>query len=80
MRTLYFYFFNKYNQVVLEKSSMKIIKYLSPLNDSKGVGPQTSKWINSKGLELLQLEGLNDNLVCFPNLHTSQLLQSKILK
>jgi hypothetical protein len=36
-------FFSKYNQVVLKKSSMNITKYLKPLNDSTGPGPQTSE-------------------------------------
>jgi hypothetical protein len=43
MKTLHSYFFRKYNQVVLEKSSMNITKYLKPLNDSTRADPQTSE-------------------------------------
>uniref|UniRef100_A0A2C9VXU1 SURP motif domain-containing protein n=1 Tax=Manihot esculenta TaxID=3983 RepID=A0A2C9VXU1_MANES len=43
--------FIKNNQVVREKSSTKVTKYLKPDLDTTGQGPQTSEWTNSKGDE-----------------------------
>ena len=43
VRKNFTFIFIKYNQVALEKSSMKITKYLNPLYDSTGAGPHTSE-------------------------------------
>jgi hypothetical protein len=53
---------------------MKIIKYLYPLYESIGAGPDTSEWTNTKGSLLLQLDNLKYNLVCLPKLHTSPII------
>jgi hypothetical protein len=68
MKKLHFIFFSKYNQVIFEKSSINITKYLYPLKNIIGAGPHTSEWIKSNGFSLLQVDKLNDNLVNFSNL------------
>lgn len=61
--------FRKYVHVFLEKSSMKVMKYLEPESDGDGKGPQRSECIRSflcGALEWLTLGAFV--LFCFPSI------------
>lgn len=66
--------------VFLVKSSMNVIKYLLPLKDLTGIGPQRSECISSQtSLLCLPLIFVQAFFVDFPMLHASQLYLSIIV-
>jgi hypothetical protein len=61
--------------VFLEKSFVKVMRYLDPPNDMCFNNPHTWAWIlNSFCLLVLIVFFLIQSLCCFPSMHTSQVL------